>query len=164
MKENKIFGRIDINYINQHYKIKIFGFIPDFSSSKSKKSAEPFCITNDKFFGLTYAPNVETREFSYSRDFFVKLDLEPTNLSEAINMRNALFWDAQCQWYAAKDGEEVSVHYATIQEIKELRELVESDQVKLSSHDKIETIELIDQYEKTYPDLIKLIGEEDDII
>ncbi|KJV88948.1 hypothetical protein RAMDARK_1501 [Rickettsia amblyommatis str. Darkwater] len=63
-----------------------------------------------------------------------------------------------------KDGEEVSVHYATIQEIKELRELVESDKVKLSSHDKIETIEFIDQYAKTYPDLIKLMGEEDDII
>lgn len=41
MKEKTIFGRIDIN---QHYKIKIFGFIPDFFSSKSKKSAESFCI------------------------------------------------------------------------------------------------------------------------
>lgn len=164
MKEKKIFGRIDINYINQHYKIKIFGFIPDFFSSKSKKSAESFCITNDKFFGLTYAPNVETQEFSYSRDFFVKLDLEPTNLSQAVNIRNALLWDAQNQWYAAKDGEEVSVHYATLQEIKELRELVENDKVKLSSHDKTETLELIAQYEQAYPDLIKLMGEEDDII
>ncbi|MCX4080185.1 hypothetical protein N7280_06310 [Rickettsia rhipicephali] len=63
-----------------------------------------------------------------------------------------------------KMAKRVSVHYVTIQEIKELRELVESDKVKLSSHDKIETIELIDQYEKTYPDLIKLMGEEDDII
>ncbi|HJD57721.1 MAG TPA: hypothetical protein LFV92_00435 [Rickettsia endosymbiont of Ceroptres masudai] len=161
MKEKTIFGRIDIN---QHYKIKIFGFIPDFFSSKSKKSAESFCIANDKFFGLTYVPNVETQEFSYSRDFFVKLDLELTNLSQAVNIRNALLWDAQNQWYAAKDGEEVSVHDATLQEIKELRELVENDKVKLSSHDKTETLELIAQYEQTYPDLIKLMGEEDDII
>lgn len=94
----------------------------------------------------------------------MKLDLEPTNLSQAVNIRNALLWDAQNQWYAAKDGEEVSVHYATLQEIKELRELVENDKVKLSSHDKTETLELIAQYEQAYPDLIKLMGEEDHII
>ncbi|MCX4084697.1 hypothetical protein N7281_07775 [Rickettsia hoogstraalii] len=52
----------------------------------------------------------------------------------------------------------------TIQEIKELRELVENDKVKLSSNDKTETLELIAQYEQAYPDLIRLMGEEDDII
>ncbi|WP_032138979.1 hypothetical protein [Rickettsia tamurae] len=72
--------------------------------------------------------------------------------------------DAQNQWYAAKDGENVSIHYATLQEIKGLRDLVESDKVKLSSYDKTETLELIAQYEQTYPDLIKLMGDEDDII
>ena len=146
-----------MNYINQHYTIKIFGFVPN---SSFQKKTEPFCIFNNESFGLSYVPITETPQFLLTRNFFVKLDLEPIN----INILNALSCDAQNQWYAAKDGEEVSVHYATIQEIKELRELVESDKVKLLSHDKIETIELIDQYEKTYPDLIKLMGEEDDII
>ncbi|MFY9589645.1 hypothetical protein [Rickettsia endosymbiont of Halotydeus destructor] len=168
MKE-KILFKNDMNYINQYYKIKIYGFIPDFYkgaflSINSKTPAEPFCITNDKCFGLTYLPIVESPATSIRKNLFVKSDLEPTNLSDNTSMQNALLWDAQSQWYDAKDGEEVSVHYATLQEIKELRGLVESDQVKLSSHYKIEAIELIDQYEKTYPDLIKLMGEEDDII
>ncbi|QQV75601.1 hypothetical protein H6P87_01164 [Rickettsia tillamookensis] len=160
MKEQKLFIN-DMNYINQHYTIKIFGFVPN---SSFQKKTEPFCIFNNESFGLSYVPITETLQFRLTRNFFVKLDLEPINARENINILNALSCDAQNQWYAAKDGEEVSVHYATLQEIKGLRDLVENDKVKLSSHDKTETLELIAQYEQTYADLIKLMGEEDDII
>ena len=165
MKERVLF-RNDMSYINQHYKIKIYGFVPDYNngaflSINSKMRAEPFCLTNDKCFGLTYLPIVESPKTLIRKSLFVKSDLESTSNK---SIQNALLWDAQSQWYAAKDGEEVSVHYATLQEITELRKLVESDKVKLSLHHKEEAIELLDQYTKTYSDIIKLMGEEDDII
>ncbi|KJW02182.1 hypothetical protein REIP_0186 [Rickettsia endosymbiont of Ixodes pacificus] len=44
MKEQKLFIN-DMNYINQHYTIKIFGFIPN-SSFKRKQSHFVYLIMN----------------------------------------------------------------------------------------------------------------------
>ncbi|KJV88949.1 hypothetical protein RAMDARK_1502 [Rickettsia amblyommatis str. Darkwater] len=55
-----------MNYINQHYTIKIFGFVPNSSFQKKTeplKKTEPFCIFNNESFGLSYVPITETSQF-----------------------------------------------------------------------------------------------------
>ena len=71
MKEQKLFIN-DMNYINQHYTIKIFGFV---LNSSFQKKTESFCIFNNESFGLSYVPITETPQFLLTRNFFVKLDL-----------------------------------------------------------------------------------------
>ncbi|HJD66206.1 MAG TPA: hypothetical protein LFV91_04005 [Rickettsia endosymbiont of Bembidion nr. Transversale] len=154
------------------YTVQIWGFTPDFITNHLRKpyyidlqqKLEPFCILGNTFYGLTFLPI--SRNLLTMRDLFEKLDIVTSNLVEKLPIMNLLINDALAQWVEARavDGNIVSIHYATLQEIKELKNLVEGNKVKLSCHDKTETLELLSEYETSlYPDSIKMIGENDNI-
>ncbi|MFV9901658.1 MAG: hypothetical protein AB8U27_05925 [Rickettsia conorii subsp. raoultii] len=138
MKEQKLFIN-DMNYINQHYTIKIFGFVPN---SSFQKQTEPFCIFNNgvAFANASYITTPGNTEgvqgwcWGLCHKYDSSLPYVSWCTNEDINdIRrtvsqgvNNIFNEVIAGFRNISD-----IKLATLEEVTQLKDLVANDKVKL---------------------------------